>query len=141
VSVPSAHDQRWDHLEIPRTDDVPAPPEWLLSALLGTFRTGAAYLALVTGAPVVPLAVFGTREPGGDTNSVPRKGARFDFVYGAPRHWEQQPWPRTRAEVLRVTSSLRKTLLEHLVGAKGLTGRTLPGPLPAAPGALRRKSG
>jgi 1-acyl-sn-glycerol-3-phosphate acyltransferase len=117
------------------------PPEWLLSALLGTFRTGAAYLPLVTGAPVVPLAVFGTREPGGDTNSVPRKSARFDFVYGAPRHWEQQPWPRTRAEVLRVTSSLRKTLLEHLVGAKGLTGRTLPGPLPAAPGALRRKSG
>jgi 1-acyl-sn-glycerol-3-phosphate acyltransferase len=40
-------------------------------------HTGAAYLALVTGAPVVPLVMFGTRHPGGHTDSVPDKGARF----------------------------------------------------------------
>ena len=38
------------------------------------FHTGAAYLALVTGAPVVPLVVFGTREPGGGTDSGPPAG-------------------------------------------------------------------
>ena len=93
------------------------------------FHTGAAYLALVTGAPVVPLVVFGTREPGGHTDSVPPRGARFDFVYGPPVHLEQQPWPRTQAEVRRTAAFLRNRLVEHLVDAKGLTGRDLPGPL------------
>jgi 1-acyl-sn-glycerol-3-phosphate acyltransferase len=94
------------------------------------FHTGAAYLALATGAPVVPLVMFGTREPGGHTDSVPPRGARFDFVYGPPVHLEQQPWPRTQAEVRRTTAFLRNRFVEHLVDAKGLTGRDLPGPLP-----------
>ncbi|MGA9747163.1 MAG: lysophospholipid acyltransferase family protein [Nocardioides sp.] len=93
-------------------------------------HTGAGYLALVTGAPVVPLVMFGTRLPGGHTNSVPPRGARFDFVYGAPGHWEAQPWPRTQAEVRRTTAELRNRFVEHLVEAKALTDRELPGPLP-----------
>jgi 1-acyl-sn-glycerol-3-phosphate acyltransferase len=97
---------------------------------LRRFRTGAAYLALATGAPVVPLVVFGTREPGGSTDSVPPKGARFDFVYGPPVYLEQRPWPRTQAEVRRTATFLRNRLVEHLVEAKGRTGRELPGPLP-----------
>ncbi len=97
---------------------------------LGRFHSGAAYLALVTGAPVVPLAVFGTRDRGGHTDSVPARGARFDFVYGAPVYLGQQPWPRTQAEVRRTALELRKILADHLVHAKALTGRSLPGPIP-----------
>ncbi len=114
---------------------------------LARFGNGVAYLALVTGAPVVPLAVFGTREPGAHSNSVPRRGSRVDFVYGAAVHLEQRPWPRTQAEVRRTAGELRKILLDHVVEAKGLTGRSLPGPLPeitqddvlAARAAARRK--
>jgi 1-acyl-sn-glycerol-3-phosphate acyltransferase len=94
------------------------------------FHTGVAYLALATGAPVVPLVMFGTREPGGSSDSVPARGARFDFVYGPPVYLEQQPWPRTQAEVRRTATFLRNRFVEHLVDAKGLTGRELPGPLP-----------
>ncbi len=94
------------------------------------FHTGAAYLALATGAPVIPLVVFGTRERGGHTDSVPPKGARFDFVYGPPVYLEQQPWPRTQAEVRRTAAFVRNRLVEHLVDAKARTGRELPGPLP-----------
>jgi 1-acyl-sn-glycerol-3-phosphate acyltransferase len=94
------------------------------------FHTGVAYLALATGAPVVPLVMFGTRQPGGSTDSVPPRGARFDFVYGPPVYLEQQPWPRTQAEVRRTATYLRNICVEHLVDAKGLTGRELPGPLP-----------
>ena len=93
-------------------------------------HTGAAYLALVTGAPVVPLVMFGTRHPGGHTDSIPAKGARFDFVYGEPVYWDAQPWPRTQAEVRRTTAELRNRFVEHLVEAKAVTGRELPGPLP-----------
>ena len=93
-------------------------------------HTGAAYLALVTGAPVVPLVIFGTRHPGGHTDSIPAKGARFDFVYGEPVYWEAQPWPRRQADVRRATTELRNRFVEHLVEAKAVTGRELPGPLP-----------
>jgi 1-acyl-sn-glycerol-3-phosphate acyltransferase len=102
-------------------------------------RHGAAYLALVTGAPVVPLAFFGTREPGGHTDSVPPAGSRFDLVYGAPVYLGQQHWPRTRAEVRRASDDLRKRLLDHVVEAKAATGRTLPGPLPAPTDDLHEK--
>lgn len=91
---------------------------------------GVAYLALVTGAPVVPLAVFGTREPGGGVDSVPPKGARFDLVYGSPVYLEPQPWPRRQAEVRQAAKALRKTFLDHLVEARRITGRELPGPMP-----------
>lgn len=94
------------------------------------FHTGVAYLALVTGAPVVPLVMFGTREPGGHMDSVPPRGARFDLVYGPPVYLEPQPWPRTQAEVRRTAADLRNILVDHLVEAKARTGRELPGPLP-----------
>jgi 1-acyl-sn-glycerol-3-phosphate acyltransferase len=93
-------------------------------------HSGAAYLAMVTGAPVVPVAIFGTREPGGGIDSIPGRGARFDLVYGAPVYLERQPWPRRQSEVRRATGMLRNRLIEHIVEAEGVTGRDLPGPIP-----------
>jgi 1-acyl-sn-glycerol-3-phosphate acyltransferase len=100
------------------------------SGELESVRRGAAYLALVSGAPVVPVTFFGTREPGGASSSVPGRGARFDAVYGDPVYLDKQPWPRTRDDVLRATTLLAGRLREHLAHAKELTGRSLPGPLP-----------
>lgn len=97
---------------------------------LRVFHRGVAYLALVTGAPVVPLVMFGTRERGGGVDSMPPRGARFDFVYGAPVYLEQHSWPRTQAEVRRTAADLRNRLVAHLVDAMALTGRPLPGPIP-----------
>jgi len=94
------------------------------------FEPGAAYLALVTGAPVVPVAVFGTRERGGGVDSVPQRGARFDFVYGEPVYLAAHAWPRTQAEVRRAAAGLRNNLVAHVVEAMALTGRNLPGPIP-----------
>jgi len=93
-------------------------------------RNGVAYLALVTGAPVVPLAVFGTREAGGDIDSVPPRGARFDLVYGCPVYLERTPWPRRQRQVREAAETLRKTFLDHLVEARRITGQDLPGPIP-----------
>lgn len=91
---------------------------------------GVAYLALVTGAPVVPLAMFGTREPGGHVDSIPPRGARFDLVYGSPVYLEPQPWPRRQSHVREAAEVLRKSFVEHLVEARRITGRELPGPIP-----------
>ncbi len=94
------------------------------------FRNGVADLGLVSGAPVVPLAVFGTREPGGGIDSVPPRRARFDLVFGSPVYLEQQPWPRRQGEVRRAADALRKNMRDHVVEAARITGRELPGPIP-----------
>ncbi len=100
------------------------------SGELRRIKAGAAYLAMVSGAPVVPVAMFGTREPGGGLDSLPIKGARIDLVYGAPVRLERRPWPRRQSDVRAASEALRNSLVEHLVAAKEMTGRSLPGPLP-----------
>ena len=91
---------------------------------------GAAYLAMVTGAPVVPVTMLGSREPGGGRNSLPAKGARIEVVFGEPWTTAPVPWPRTREHVGAVSAFLREHLLAQLDAARVLTGRDLPGPLP-----------
>ncbi|MGI8644917.1 MAG: lysophospholipid acyltransferase family protein [Nocardioides sp.] len=95
------------------------------------FQRGTAYLAIATGAPVVPVIFFGTRDPGADSHARPVRGGTVDVVYGEPWQTPAQPWPRRRAEVAAATEHLRAHLLRSLADAKTLTGRELPGPLPA----------
>ena len=97
---------------------------------LDSFRRGAAYLAMVTGAPVVPLTFIGSREPGGHTNSLPPKGARIDIVVGQPIAIDVVPWPRQRSLVAAVSDDLHQQMLTGLKDALAETGRALPGPLP-----------
>jgi 1-acyl-sn-glycerol-3-phosphate acyltransferase len=98
---------------------------------LTRFRNGAAYLALVTGAPIVPLTMFGTRPPGGGKNALPARGGVIDLVYGAPMHVEKRPWPRTRTLVAATSAALHERMLDELRAGLALTGQTLPGPIPA----------
>jgi 1-acyl-sn-glycerol-3-phosphate acyltransferase len=97
---------------------------------LERFHRGAAYLAMVSGAPVVPVTVLGSREPGGTINSLPRRGARIDLVFGEVWRTEPQPWPRTREQVEKASLLLREHMLVQLDRARASTGRELPGPLP-----------
>lgn len=94
-------------------------------------RRGAAYLALVTGVPVVPVTIFGTRLPGEGSRSRPPRGSRIDLVVGSSWRVDPTPWPRRSAEVAARTEELRLHLRQALADAEELTGRTLPGPLPA----------
>jgi 1-acyl-sn-glycerol-3-phosphate acyltransferase len=98
---------------------------------LRRFHHGAAYLALVTGAPVVPVTMLGTRPSGGGANALPARGDAVDVVFGQPWRTTQQPWPRTREHVAATSVLLREHLLSELATALGDTRRSLPGPLPA----------
>lgn len=97
---------------------------------LTRFRNGAAYLALVSGAPIVPLMMFGTRPAGGGKDAMPPRGSVVDLVYGAPYRVEKTPWPRTRALVRATSDRLHARMLEDLATGLALTGQTLPGPIP-----------
>jgi 1-acyl-sn-glycerol-3-phosphate acyltransferase len=98
---------------------------------LTRFRNGAAYLALVTGAPIVPLMMFGTRPAGGGKDALPERGGVIDLVYGAPFRVERRPWPRTKTLVETTSAALHARMLEDLAAGLALTGQTMPGPIPA----------
>lgn len=97
---------------------------------LDTFRRGAAYLAMVTGAPVVPLTFIGSREPGGHTDSIPPRRSRIDIVVGQPIPVDAVPWPRLRSDVAALSDDLHQRMLTGVKDALAETGRDLPGPLP-----------
>ena len=97
---------------------------------LETFHGGTAYLALVTGAPVVPLTFLGSRVPGGSSSSLPPRGARIDIVVGEPYAVDAVAWPRTRENVSSTSALLREHMRDQLAVALDETGRCLPGPLP-----------
>ena len=98
---------------------------------LGRFHHGAAYLALVSGAPVVPVTFLGTRAPGGHIESLPPAGTPLDLVFGEPWRVERQPWPRRREQVLHASALLLQHMRAAQERALAVTGQTLPGPLPA----------
>lgn len=94
---------------------------------------GAAYLALVTGAPLVPMSFLGTRLPG-STSSFPPRGTRFVLSYGPPIAVEQKPWPRRSEDVQELTERLRLAIIETAQDASRATGISLPGPIPETDG-------
>jgi 1-acyl-sn-glycerol-3-phosphate acyltransferase len=91
-------------------------------------KGGAAYLAMVSGAPIVPVAILGTREPGQFKSQVPRLGRPIHIVYGEPFNVPRSSWPRRKAAVAEWTEVVRQRLADHVVAAQALTGLPLPGP-------------
>lgn len=98
--------------------------------LSGVFHRGAAYLALVTGAPVVPLTMLGTRAPGAASKALPPRRGPVDLWFGESWRVDAQPWPRTRSAVAEATDALHTHMTRALDWALSETGRSLPGPLP-----------
>jgi 1-acyl-sn-glycerol-3-phosphate acyltransferase len=97
---------------------------------LTTFKGGVTYLALVTGAPVVPVAVFGTRQRGEGPSARPAPGTRLDIVYGEPIQFPMQAWPRDRGMLEDAGERIHDHLRAHVSWAKDALKRDLPGPLP-----------
>lgn len=95
-----------------------------------TFKGGATYLALVTGAPIVPVAIFGTRQPGEGPQARPAPGTRLDIVYGEPIQFPMQAWPRDRGMLEDAGEQIHDHLRAHVSQAKLAVKRDLPGPLP-----------
>jgi len=88
---------------------------------------GAAYLAMVTGAPVIPVALLGTRIPGEHLKSTPPIGSPMHIVYGEQVHIPMQEWPRRRQDVDAATQYLSQVCSEHLRVAQQMTQMSLPG--------------
>jgi 1-acyl-sn-glycerol-3-phosphate acyltransferase len=92
-------------------------------------RAGAAYVALVTGAPVVPVSFLGTRLPGGSDGSLPPRGTRLAMTFGEPVRLDPKPWPRTQRQVAEAAAAVTDGIVRTMRAAEESTGMTLPGPL------------
>ncbi len=96
------------------------------------FRNGAAYLALVSGAPIVPLMMYGTRPAGGGKDALPERGARRSTSCTARRSPSRSGpgrapgswWPRPPRPCTPGCSTISRRAWRS-------TGQSLPGPIPA----------
>lgn len=81
---------------------------------------GLAYLALRSGAPVVPVAVLGTAEAMPKGSRVPRWRAPVTVAFGEPVRVAVEGDPRARRTVRAAAEQLRLALLAHLRAEAGL---------------------
>ncbi|MCB1838525.1 MAG: hypothetical protein KDH99_13000, partial [Alcanivoracaceae bacterium] len=87
------------------------------------------YLGLRSGAPIVPVALLGTRAPGEHKGYVPPKGTRISLSYGDPLRFDAIPFPRQKSTVDEATEVVKQALIATVDRAQDLTGMSLPGPL------------
>ena len=81
---------------------------------LDKVNDGLAYLALRSGAPVVPVAVLGTRDAWPRGPLVPRTRTRVRVVFGEPVTVEAAGDPRSRRTVAAAAEQVRVALVAHL---------------------------
>lgn len=89
-------------------------------------KSGLAYFALCTGAPIVPVACLGVRTPTQSIGRLPRLRSNVDVVFGQPIETEPIGWPRRRSVVEERANSVAEQLREHVRHACLLTGQRLP---------------
>ncbi len=89
-------------------------------------RAGIAWLALHGGAPVVPVAVLGTRRTGESVEHIPGVRRRLVVEFGEPLVIEQQAGTSGRAAMAAATETVRVALSELVAGAAARHGIALP---------------
>lgn len=87
------------------------------SGQLDAVSDGVAYLALRSGAPIVPLAVIGTSEAMPKGAKLPRFRAPVRLVFGAPFRVHVDGDPRARRTVRAAGEQIRLQLVAHLHAA------------------------
>lgn len=85
-------------------------------------KAGIAWLAVRAGAPVVPVAILGTRPPGRKPGHVPGPRARLHVVYGEPFMASDPQAGTGRAAVAQAMGVIQQRMSEHVRGASRRTG-------------------
>ncbi len=87
---------------------------------------GVAWLALNSGAVVVPVAILGTRRTGEHRDTIPAPRRRLHVVFGEPFTLTREPGVSGRVSMDRATETIRLRLAAHIAGAQTATGQDLP---------------
>ncbi|MCQ9164307.1 MULTISPECIES: lysophospholipid acyltransferase family protein [unclassified Arthrobacter] len=87
---------------------------------------GVAWLALNSGAAVVPVAILGTRAGHEPRNFIPRPRRHLHVVFGEPLTVEREPGFSGRVSMDRATERIQQRLAGHIQAALAATGQGLP---------------
>lgn len=93
---------------------------------LAEVRAGVAWLALTSGAPVVPVAVLGTRRTGQKVGAIPGFRRRLYVEVGEPIVVERTPGVSGRVTLEAANREIRDALSALVVGAVERSGIALP---------------
>ncbi len=100
-------------------------PDGTRGGEVSRFHRGAAYLAMVSGAPVVPVTIFWARRAGRRHPCARHRAEAASTSCTARRTAPAPtPWPRTKKLVEVTSFDLRVHMLVALDAARTLTGRT-----------------
>jgi 1-acyl-sn-glycerol-3-phosphate acyltransferase len=93
-------------------------------------RGGVAWLTVTSGAPVVPVAILGTRRTGESVGHVPGPRRRLVVAMGEPMTFDRRAGGSGRAAVVAAGETLRTALGEHVRSVSAATGVPLPDDAP-----------
>ncbi|QIK83484.1 1-acyl-sn-glycerol-3-phosphate acyltransferase [Sanguibacter sp. HDW7] len=99
----------------------------------GALRGGAVWLALTSGAPVVPVAILGTRRTGRGAGSLPRPRARLVVEMGEAVAVVREPGRSGREALDDGTRAVADALRATVARAVARSGIALPGDEPVPP--------
>lgn len=91
-----------------------------------SMNNGVAWLALNSGAVVVPVAVLGTRISGEHRDNIPPLRRKFSVTFGDPVRIEQVPGLSGRASMDAAAEQIRAALAGNVREAIEQTGQKLP---------------
>ncbi|WP_448060939.1 lysophospholipid acyltransferase family protein [Cellulomonas hominis] len=89
-------------------------------------RAGVAWLALNGGAPVVPVAMVGTRRTGESVGHIPGLRRRIVVAMGPAVHVSRAPGTSGRAALDAANAQIQAALTELVAATVARTGVTLP---------------
>jgi 1-acyl-sn-glycerol-3-phosphate acyltransferase len=89
-------------------------------------HAGAAWLALAAKAPVVPVAILGTRHTGQSVNGFPPPLQKVAVAFGEPVHLARPEGMSGHAATAAVTEQLRARLSQHELESSSRLGLPLP---------------
>ena len=84
-------------------------------------NNGVAWLALNSGAPVVPVAILGTRMGGEHLDTVPAPGRRLHVSFGEALNVSRNPGETGRASMDRAGTEIRAALAAPCPGHRPTT--------------------
>lgn len=97
------------------------------SGVASTVNNGVAWLALNSGAKVVPVAILGTRIGGEHLDTLPRPGRRLHVSFGEAITVSRKTGETGRVSMDRAGNEIRAALARHVQEAIELSGQPLPG--------------
>jgi 1-acyl-sn-glycerol-3-phosphate acyltransferase len=96
------------------------------SGAAASINNGVAWLALNSGATVVPVAILGTRIGGEHLDTVPALRRRLHVSFGGAINVSRRPGETGRVSMDRAGTEIRAALARHVQDSVLRTGQSLP---------------